>query len=400
MNARAVLAIALVAGVIAISLAMIFSQPQAERGIISGPNDAGSLQVVFENATNLTENNQDSVYGQVAAWNSSVYVIWQDSVSGRNYDVFVKKSIDNGTNFGKPVNISNNPGFSEHPQLSVYGDSVYALWVDNTPGNREVLFAKSADGATFEDAVNLSGDGSDSHNQEMAAFEGNVYVVWADRDDQENLRVLFSASHDGGATFGEAIGIGKAGIGSYPKVAADGDEVYVAWNVIGRGESDGLYFAKSSDAGATFEDAAKIGESAGESQVAAYNGTVYIISGGLAPIETGGLLLFKSTDGGETFAEPMQIDASGQFVNPTNVELVADGHDSVYVAGQVHTGSNEEILLLPISGGNATGVVNLSNNEKISECPSIAMAGDHIYVVWEDLTPGNHEVLYAKGTKT
>jgi hypothetical protein len=176
--------------------------------------------------------------------------------------------------------------------------------------------------------------------------------------------------------------------------------VYVAWNVIGRGDDDGLYFAKSSDAGSTFETVTKVSESAGESQVAAYNGTVYIISGGLAPIETGGLLLFKSADHGETFAEPMQIDMGGQFVNPTNVELVADGHDSVYAAGQVHTGSNEEILLLPISGGNATGVVNLSNNEKISECPSIAMSGDHIYVVWEDLTPGNHEVLYAKGVKT
>ncbi|HYY40259.1 MAG TPA: hypothetical protein VE692_03340, partial [Nitrososphaera sp.] len=90
----------------------------------------------------------------------------------------------------------------------------------------------------------------------------------------------------------------------------------------------------------------------------------------------------------------------GEFVNPMNVELVSDSHDVAYVAGQVFAGGNEEILLLPVSGDNATGIINLSNNAKISECPSIAMAGDNIYVVWEDLTPGNHEVLYAKGTKS
>lgn len=401
MKALAVLIIALIAGGIAFAFALLASQQEPVRIFRGGIGSNQSLQVVFENATNLTENEQDSVYGQVAAWNSSVYVIWQDSVSGRNYDIFIKKSIDNGTTFGEPLNLSNNPGFSEHPQLSVYGSSVYALWGDNTPGSRDVLFARSMDSGTgFEATVNLSNDGSDSHNQEMAAFEDSVYVIWVDRDEQENIRVLFRASADGGATFGRAIEIGQAGIGSYPKVAAYGDDVYVAWNVIGRGEDDGLYFAKSSDGGRTFGNATRLSESAGESQVAAYNGTVYVISGGLDPVEVHGLLFFKSSDGGETFAEPLLIDADGQFLNPANVELVADGHDAVYVAGQVFSGGNEEILLVPISENNATGVVNLSKNERISECPSIAMAGDHIYVVWEDLTPGNHEVLYAKGSKT
>jgi hypothetical protein len=96
----------------------------------------------------------------------------------------------------------------------------------------------------------------------------------------------------------------------------------------------------------------------------------------------------------------VQIDAGRQFVNPLNVEVVSDNPDGAYVAGQVFSGGNEEILLLSLSGDNVTTVVNLSKNAKISECPSTAMAGDNIYVVWEDLTPGNHEVLYARGSET
>jgi hypothetical protein len=400
-KALPVLIVALTAGVAASFLAFYY-QPQPEHDIVSGLEDSSSLPVVFENATNLTNNGQDSVYGQVAAWDSSVYVVWQDSVSGRNYDIFIKKSADNGTTFGEPVNLSDNPGFSEHPQLSAYGSNVYAVWADNTPGNREVIFARSSDGgASFEDARNLSNDASDSHNQEMAAFGDSVYVVWADRDEQENTSIIFRASSDGGATFDETVSIsGLANIGSFPKVAAYGDDVYVTWNVIGSEASDGLYFSKSSDRGSTFGDVTKLGDSSGESQVAAYNGTVYVISGGLDLKEVNGLFFLKSVDGGETFAGPAMIDADGKFVNPLNVEVASGSHDVAYVAGQVFSGGNEEIILMPVSGSNPTGVVNLSKNEKISECPSIAMAGGNIYVVWEDLTPGNHEVLYAKGIKT
>jgi hypothetical protein len=52
-----------------------------------------------------------------------------------------------------------------------------------------------------------------------------------------------------------------------------------------------------------------------------------------------------------------------------------------------------------MTGNNLGQVFNLSNNTKISECPSIAMAGNNIYVVWEDMTPGNHDILYAKGIR-
>jgi hypothetical protein len=396
-KALPILIVALIVGGVASVLAFYY-QPQPEHDIVSGTEGNSSLPAVFENATNLTNNEQDSVYGQIAAWESNVYVLWQDSVSGRNYDIFIKKSTDNGTTFGAPTNLSNNPGFSEHPQLSAFGSNVYAVWADNTPGNREVLFARSADsGTSFENAQNLSNGASDSHNQEMAAFGDIVYVVWADRDEQENTSVLFRASNDGGATFNETVEIGRqAGIGTFPKVAAYENNVYVTWNVV----DDGLYFAKSSDRGSTFGNVSKLdGDSSGESQVAAYNDTIYVISGGLDPVEENGLFFLKSVDGGETFADPVVIDMEGKFANPTNVEVIAD-HDIAYVAGQVFSGGNEEILFMPISGNNATGLINLSKNEKISECPSIAMAGDNIYVVWEDLTPGNHEVLYAKGSKT
>lgn len=47
----------------------------------------------------------------------------------------------------------------------------------------------------------------------------------------------------------------------------------------------------------------------------------------------------------------------------------------------------------------SNNIINLSNNTGISECPSIAISKNYMYIVWEDFTPGNHEILFTKGIK-
>ena len=396
------------ATVIALLFYYQFQPNQVHYSIVSESQESSSLPLIFENATNMTNNPLDSVYGQVAAWNSNVYAVWQDSTpsDNRNYDIFIKNSVNNGNTFGLTVNLSNNSGFSEHPQVAVYGNSVYAIWADDTSGNREVLFTRSVDnGTSFDSVKNLSNNTSDSLNQEIAVFGNNIYVAWLDQD-EDRTNILLRASADGGATFGKTVNISSnANHETFPKIAAYGSSVYIAWNMVDQEiderDNDGLFFVRSSDAGNTFDNIVKLNreDDFGEPQVAAVNNTVYVVSGGLHSAEVNGLFLIKSTDGGKSFSEPEMIDANGIFVNPLNVEVVASDAEVSYVAGQVFVSGNEEILLLEMTGNNSTRVLNLSNNPKVSECPSIAIAGDNIYVVWEDLTPGNHEILYAKGMR-
>jgi hypothetical protein len=135
----AVIAVAL----ISLALVIASSSPVSQDVTGQTPDQQGTqlAGVRFEKAINLTNNTQDSVYGQVVARSNSVYVVWQDSVpsgnllggqySSRNYDIFVTASADNGTTFGLPINVSNNPGFSEHPQAASDDDSLYLVWADN-----------------------------------------------------------------------------------------------------------------------------------------------------------------------------------------------------------------------------------------------------------------------------
>jgi hypothetical protein len=95
--------------------------------------------------------------------------------------------------------LSNNSGFSEHPQIAAYRNNVYAIWADDTSGNRDVLFTKSEDNSTsFEKIKNISNTTSDSFNQEIAVFGDNIYIVWLDQDADNNTNILLKASSDGG----------------------------------------------------------------------------------------------------------------------------------------------------------------------------------------------------------
>ncbi len=415
----AILTVALIAtsgGMIV--LASLFHYPiqpnPLQYNIVSESGDKNPVPVAFENATNLTNNPMDSVYGQVAAWDNNVYMLWENSMPPgfRNYDIFIKSSADNGTTFGAPINLSNNSGFSEHPQIAAYGNNVYAIWADDTSGNREVLFTRSEDNSTsFEKIKNLSNTtSSDSFNQEIAVFGNNVYVVWLDQGVDDNTNILLKASSDGGATFGRTVHISSnANQETFPKVAAYGDNVYIAWNMAGHNlderDNEGLFFVRSLDRGNTFENIIQLNQenNFGELQVAAFDETIYVVSGGLHSLNVDGLFFTKSIDAGRSFSEPETIDENPTVVNPLNVEVSAYNEQVSYIAAEVSVLGNEEIVLMEMSdddnNNNSTRVINLSNNPKTSECPSIAMAGDNIYVVWEDMTPGNHDILYAKGIR-
>ena len=173
-------------------------------------NYADGNSISFTKSINLTNNTKDSVYAQVASYKNNVYVVWQENnpdssdhnkASGiynnyRNYDIYIKKSIDGGLTFSKEINLSNNPGFSEHPQIAISGNNVYVAWTDDNTSspsttiakNKEILFRKSVDdGNTFDKIINLSNSSNvDSYNQEIAGSRKQcLYCMarhsWANR---------------------------------------------------------------------------------------------------------------------------------------------------------------------------------------------------------------------------
>ena len=147
--------------------------PQGERGFNgtqgppgpSGVVNASNAYVVWEDETlgndeiffrasqglgtiNVSNNTGSSENPQIATSGNNVYVTWEDTTPAGNLDIFFAASNNNGTSFGTPINLSNNTGNSEDPQIAASGNNVYVTWQDNTPGNIDIFFAASNNNGT------------------------------------------------------------------------------------------------------------------------------------------------------------------------------------------------------------------------------------------------------------
>ena len=381
-------------------------------------NDSRIVNYPHSNITNLTNNNEDSIYGQIEAFDNNVYVVWQESVSKslpeHNYDIFFAKSEDNGKTFGTPINLSNNTEFSERPQIAVSKNGIFIVWAETiNPNNKEIMFTKSLDnGKTFSNPINLSNNSKDSYNQEISAFNENVYVIWQDTDKKNNDTngiIMFKSSTNTGNTFNNSIELINNTNSAFPKINSYGNYVYIVWNNENK-KNSGLFFVKSFDKGNNFDDITKLSNDSnfGESQIAVKENEILVISSGFLLKNIDNIYYVKSSDNGKTFTDANTIsekiiksnntnydtELNDIIENPMNVEVTSKNFS--YIAWQNSFSEQNEDILLLVDNHNDnsySNIFNLSNNSGISECPSIAISDNNIYVIWEDYISGNHEIF-------
>lgn len=250
--------------------------------------DTNSTNVVFAKSDDgansidppvfLTNHAGNSGIPKLIATGSQVYLVWEDNKK-ENFDIFLSKSDDYGTTFHPQVDVSSTSGQSGTPQIAISKDNVYAVWMDDTSGNYDILFAKSSDGGkSFGTPVNISKLHTDSGYPQLAVSGNNVYVTWTQTIVDPNYDVYFVKSSDGGNTFDTPINVSKNfGPSGWPNVAADGN-VYVSWVDSSPGKFD-LFITKSSDGGVTFENYTNVSSSKDESynsKMAVLNNAVYL----------------------------------------------------------------------------------------------------------------------------
>jgi len=98
--------------------------------------------------------------------------------------------------------------------VAISGDNIYVTWQSNNTANNneEVLFRASRDGgATFGDKINLSNTtNADSWRVEIAGEGPNVIVTWWETNQTADTPVA-RISADSGATFGSLLMLGNNG---------------------------------------------------------------------------------------------------------------------------------------------------------------------------------------------
>jgi hypothetical protein len=113
--------------------------------------------------------------------------------------IYFSSSVDNGTSFSIPKQLSEDNTLAESPQAAVDSKgNIFVVWVP-------MSLTRSTDGgSTFSTPIMLSSLPGDQ--QQIAVnSDGIVYVAWSADTSSGNNGIFFTRSTDAGATFSNPI---------------------------------------------------------------------------------------------------------------------------------------------------------------------------------------------------
>jgi hypothetical protein len=295
----------------------------------------------------LTKNTGESWQPAVAVFGNNIHVVWSDDTPG-NYDIYYKRSMDNGLTWSKQKRLTRNAGGSRQPAIALSGRNIHVVWWDETPGNDEVYYKCSTNnGATWGKQKRLTNSAESSTDATIAVSGGSIHVAWGEDNIIEGSEIYYRRSTDNGATWRKAKRLTNNGKTSIdPDIAVSGGNIHVTWSDYSPGNAD-IFYKGSKDNGATWGKRIRLTKNAGESAtpaVAVLSKTVYVV---------------------------------WDDDTPGNVELYykwsADG------------------------GAIWRKQTRLTRNAGGSRAPDVALWGGNIHIVWSDSTLGNTDIYYKRG---
>jgi len=192
----------------------------------------------WQSAQRLTNNPGFSSNPRIAKYGSNVYIVWSDSNPG-NEEIYFCRSADSGTTWQPALRLTKNAGYSEVPSVAVNGASIYVAWMNDTPGKYDIFFVNSADkGITWQTAKRLTSNSGWSMSPDIAVSDTNIYVTWYD-DTPGNEEIFFRRSADGGATWQASQRLTFNSGDSYaPAIAVNAINLYIVYTDLTPGNGE------------------------------------------------------------------------------------------------------------------------------------------------------------------
>ena len=154
-------------------------------------------------------------------------MVWSDNTPG-NWEIYFRKSANGGTTWNTAQRLTNNAEDSVYPKIAVDGSKVYVIWAEYT----EFYFRMSLNGATtWQDAIMLTNTQGYSTGDGDLEYSGSkIFVVYEDHI-SGNPEVYFKKSSDGSATWPVTRRVkNNMGQSMYPNIAAGSSAVYAVWS--------------------------------------------------------------------------------------------------------------------------------------------------------------------------
>ena len=284
-----------------------------------------------------------------------------------------------------------------HSNLNSIVESNYMSYLKSldvlNPTNQET---QKSQNLSSESTIILSNNLGHSQYPKIVADGPNVYTLWMD-DTQGNRDIYFKRSEDNGTSFGETINLSTNPGGSLnPTMTASktSSSLYVVWEHI-PGNNGEIFFTRSTDNGEKFDSPLVIGNNTGlngfpQVAMSEINTNVYVVWHDAQ----NGIMLRRSTDSGSTFEPPIKLGSRN--VDSQNPQIAVSQDNNIYVAWQSNSQEGNGSIVFTRSTDNGESFENpitISAKNGNSVNPQVAVSRDNnVYLVWDNNASGNEEI--------
>ncbi len=344
------------------------------------------------NSSTLPVNNQRAIFSN----GDTIHIVWEEDRDA-NYEIYYKRSLNNGTTWENDFRLTNDPNLSIEPCISVSGSKVHVVWVDTRNGNWEIYYKNSPNsGASWSIDKRLTDNPSYSYSPCVFASGSYVHVVWVDERDG-NREIYYKRSNDGGNTWGNDFRLtNNPNNSTNPSLWVSGSNVHVVWQE-DRDNNWEIYYKKSIDNGSTWSSDIRLTNNPQSSlypSISVSGSNIHIV---WVDNRDGNNEIYykRSNDNGNTWSNDIRLTDNPQesfypsiFVSGANIHVVwtdyRDGNREIYYKRSIDGGNTWE------------NDFRLTNNVNVSEKPFLCVSGSTVHVIWQDNRDANWEIYYKK----
>ncbi|MCX6157810.1 MAG: T9SS type A sorting domain-containing protein [Ignavibacteriae bacterium] len=332
----------------------------------------------------------------------TVHVVWSDTRDGASPEIYYKRSIDGGINWGADTRITNNVFYSSNPSVAVSGSVVHIVWDDNRDGNYEIYYNRSTNGGTtWGTDTRLTNDPATQQLPCVTSFGLVVIAAWNDNRNALGTVGYCKRSSDGGISWGADTRLSDSG-GTWSSVSLSGSVAHALWLSAYAGQQE-IYYKRSTDAGITWGTQMALTNDTNHKNspsmsVSGSNIHVAFLYSGFSSPGPYEIFYNHSTNGGISWGANTQLTT--HYTSASAHSVIASSGSNVHVVWDDNRNSatNYEIYYKGSTNGgiNWGADTRLTFDSSFSMYPFVSASGTAVHVLWTDLRNGNYEIYYKR----
>lgn len=353
-----------------------------------------AVSAQWVNETRLTNDPNHSWYPTIAASGENIHVAWEEYRDG-NQEIYYKRSLNGGANWSSDIRLTNHFEISWFPSITVSsGNIIHLVWQEKRDGNFEIYYKRSTNnGTNWSSDVNLNNAPQDGSWPMITANGDILHLVWSDLRNGYS-QIFYKKSTNAGLNWSSDLPISTGtSISHWPAVSAAGSNVYVTWHDYRDGNKE-IYFKRSADGGASWGPDVRLTNQFADSEnpvVSSQGNNVFI-----AWMDTRDFnkeIYFKiSTDAGLNWQSDLRLTDNSAV---SEYPRIAVGSSSIHVIWEDSRDGNKEIYYkTSFDGTTWASDYRLTNNPAASSFSALCVSGANLHVCFEDSRDGNYEIYH------